>query len=123
MRAAFTRIRVRDIRWNITNGIWGIRMAKGWLAAGIVAALLGLSPPAAGAVTVFAAASLSDALGDIGKAYAAKSGAMPVLSFAASSTLARQIEASRGVDIFISAHTHWMDYLDNRGLTAHETRK
>ncbi len=84
---------------------------------------MGLSLPAAGAVTVFAAASLSDALGDIEKAYAAKTGATPSLSFAASSTLARQIEASRGVDIFISADTDWMDYLDNRGLIAHETRK
>jgi molybdate transport system substrate-binding protein len=96
---------------------------KAWLAAGMLVALLGLSTPAAGGVTVFAAASLSDALGDVGKAYQAKTGTMPTLSFAASSTLARQIEASRGADVFISADTEWMDYLDNRGLIAHETRK
>jgi len=72
---------------------------------------------------VFAAASLSDALGDVAKAYQAKTGTLPALSFAASSTLARQIEASRGADLFISADTDWMDYLDSRGLIAHETRK
>jgi molybdate transport system substrate-binding protein len=77
----------------------------------------------AAGVTVFAAASLSDALGDAGKAYQAKTGAMSSLSFAASSVLARQIEASRGADVFISADTDWMDYLDSRGLIAHETRK
>jgi molybdate transport system substrate-binding protein len=98
-------------------------MARGWLAAGMIAALLGLSTPAAAGVTVFAAASLSDALNDVGKAYHAKTGSMPALSFAASSTLARQIEASRGADIFISADTDWMDYLDSRGLIAHATRK
>lgn len=74
-------------------------------------------------VTVFAAASLSDALGDVGKAYQAKTGTMPLLSFAASSTLAKQIEASAGADIFISADTEWMDYLDSRNLIAHDTRK
>jgi len=100
-------------------------MARAWLAEGMIAALLGIAAPAASAagVTVFAAASLSDALGDVAKAYQAKTGTLPALSFAASSTLARQIEASRGADLFISADTDWMDYLDSRGLIAHETRK
>lgn len=74
-------------------------------------------------VTVFAAASLSDALGDVDKAYQAKTGAMPLLSFAASSTLAKQIEASSGADIFISADAEWMDYLDSRNLIVHGSRK
>ncbi len=77
----------------------------------------------AAGVTVFAAASLSDALTDVGKAYEAKSGVKPALSFAASSILARQIEASSGADIFVSADTDWMEYLDSRGLIAHETRR
>jgi molybdate transport system substrate-binding protein len=98
-------------------------MRKGWLAACMIAALVGISPSASAGVTVFAAASLSDALSDVGRAYQAKTGTMPALSFAASSTLARQIEASRGADVFISADTDWMDYLDSRGLIAHETRK
>jgi molybdate transport system substrate-binding protein len=74
-------------------------------------------------VTVFAAASLSDALTDIGKAYRARTGTRPAFSFAASSTLARQIETSAGADIFISADSGWMDYLDSRGLIAHDTRR
>jgi len=78
-------------------------MARAWLAAGMIATLLGFAAPTASAagVTVFAAASLSNALGDVAKAYQAKTDTLPALSFAASSTLARQIEASRGADIFI----------------------
>lgn len=96
-----------------------------WLRAGAVAAALSLAPVLAQAasLTVFAAASLTDALGDVGKAYKAKTGNDAVFSFAASSALARQIEASGGADIFLSADTDWMDYLDNRGLIAHDTRK
>lgn len=74
-------------------------------------------------VTVFAAASLTDALQAIGKDYQAKTGHTVVFSFAASSTLAKQIEASKGADVFASADTDWMDYLDSRGLIAHETRR
>jgi molybdate transport system substrate-binding protein len=88
----------------------------------VVLALVPLAAAGAG-VTVFAAASLSGALSDVGKAYQTKSGALPTFSFAASSVLARQIEASGGADIFISADTDWMDYLDTRGLIAHATRK
>jgi len=96
-----------------------------WLAAALAVALWSFAGSAAIAetVTVLAAASLTDALGEIGMAYQAKTGTLPSLSFAASSTLARQIEASRGADIFVSADSDWMDYLDNRGLIAHETRR
>jgi len=45
-----------------------------------------------------------------------------VFSFAASSALARQIEASGGADIFLSADTDWMDYLDKKGLIAPGSR-
>jgi molybdate transport system substrate-binding protein len=83
---------------------------------------LGANANAAG-VTVFAAASLSEALTDVAKAYQIKTGTIPSLSFAASSVLARQIEASAGVDVFISADVEWMDYLDKRGLIARDTRK
>ena len=98
-------------------------MLKRLICAALVVSAFGFTPASAAGVTVFAAASLSDALTDVGKAYQAKSGAMPSLSFAASSALARQIEASGGADIFISADTDWMEYLDSRGLIAHETRK
>jgi len=72
--------------------------------------------------TVFAAASLSDVLKQVGDAYNASTGHRVIFSFAASSLLARQIESSPGADIFISADTEWMDYLDKRGLIVHGAR-
>src|ERR1700747_2239848 len=100
-------------------------ISRRWLAAALVATFFSFYGTAAlgEPVTVLAAASLTDALGEIGKAYQAKTGTLPSLSFAASSALARQIEASGGADIFVSADSDWMDYLDNRGLIAHDTRK
>jgi molybdate transport system substrate-binding protein len=92
------------------------------LAAAFIIALMPLAAQAAG-ITVFAAASLADALKEIGTAYKAKTGQEVTFSFAASSVLARQIEASSGVDLFMSADLDWMDYLDNRGFIAHDTRK
>jgi molybdate transport system substrate-binding protein len=71
---------------------------------------------------VFGAASLSDALNEIAKDYQKDSGRNVTVSLAASSVLAHQIEASSGADIFISADLDWMDYLDNKGLIAHDSR-
>lgn len=91
-----------------------------------VAALLFLCAPQAvqaADITVFAAASLSDALKDVEKSYEVKTGHSAALSFAASSALARQIEASQGADIFISADKDWMDYLDRKGLIDRASRK
>jgi molybdate transport system substrate-binding protein len=95
--------------------------------AALFAALLSLHAlPAIAAgddsVTVFAAASLTDALNAAGHAYEAKTGGHVVFSFAASSALARQIESSAGADVFLSADSDWMDYLDSKGLIAHATR-
>lgn len=72
---------------------------------------------------VFAAASLTNALGQVADEYEAKTGRKIVLSFAASSTLARQIAASSGADMFVSADTKWMDYLQTRGLIQRATRR
>jgi molybdate transport system substrate-binding protein len=96
--------------------------------AALLCALLVLPAtlPAAAAdrdtVTVFAAASLTDALDEIGKIYETKTGTHVVFSFAASSVLARQIENSSGADIFLSADLDWMDYLDKKNLLASGTR-
>jgi molybdate transport system substrate-binding protein len=87
----------------------------------VFAALFAL-PAAAQDITVFAAASLTDALNEIGKAYEAKSGNHVVFSFAASSVLARQIENSAGADMFLSADLDWMDYLDKKSLLKPGTR-
>ena len=71
-----------------------------------------LSPAAAQdkSLTVFAAASMKNALDDIDAAYAAKTGVKIVASYAASSALARQIEQGAPADVFASADTDWMDY-------------
>lgn len=97
------------------------RVLAGFLAALV---LLPIVPVARAAdITVFAAASLSDALNEIGAAYRQKTGHTAALSFAASSVLARQIANAQGADIFISADTEWMDYLGQRSLLAPGTRK
>src|SRR6201996_363370 len=61
-------------------------------------------------LTVFAAASMKNALDDIDTAFTAKTGIKVNASYAASSTLAKQIEQGAPADIFVSADTDWMDY-------------
>ena len=61
-------------------------------------------------LTVFAAASMKNALDDIDAAYTAKTGVKVTVSYAASSALAKQIEQGAPADVFISADTDWMDY-------------
>src|SRR5262249_17050711 len=92
---------------------------------GIAVAVLclgGLAPATAQQVTVFAAASLKDALDEAGKSFTASSGASVRFSFAASSTLAKQIEQATPADLFASADPGWMDYLAARKLIRAETR-
>ena len=61
-------------------------------------------------ITVFAAASMKNALDEINAAYTAKTGIKVTASYAASSALAKQIEQGAPADVFISADTDWMDY-------------
>jgi len=73
-------------------------------------------------ITVFAAASLTNAMQDLGDAFT-KETSIPVrFSFAASSALARQIENGAPADIFFSADLEWMDYLQSRNLIQRDTR-
>ena len=62
------------------------------------------------ALTVFAAASMKNALDDIDAAYTAKSSVKIVVSYGPSSGLAKQLEQGAPADVFISADTDWMDY-------------
>lgn len=71
---------------------------------------------------VLAAASLQEALSAAADAWAARGHARPVLSFAASSALARQVAAGAPADLFLSADEEWMDDLDKRGLLRAGTR-
>ena len=61
-------------------------------------------------ITVFAAASMKNALDDINAAYTARTGVKVTASYAASSALAKQIEQGAPADVFVSADTDWMDY-------------
>ena len=73
-------------------------------------------------IIVFAAASLTNALQEVGDDFT-KDSAIPVkFSFAASSTLARQIENGAPADVFFSADLEWMDYLQSRKLIQVATR-
>jgi molybdate transport system substrate-binding protein len=84
-----------------------------------------LAPLAARAqeLTVFAAASLTDAMKDVSALWT-KAGHPPLsLSFGASSTLARQIEQGAPAALFASADEKWMDYLAQKNLIAADTRK
>lgn len=71
---------------------------------------------------VLAAASLQESLTAAADIWARKGHSRPVLSFAASSALARQIEAKAPADLFASADEEWMDYLAARGRIAAGSR-
>lgn len=67
-------------------------------------------------LTVFAAASLKESLDEAASAYQAAHGTPVQVSYAASSTLARQVEQGAPADVFVSADQEWMDYLQQRRL-------
>jgi molybdate transport system substrate-binding protein len=71
---------------------------------------------------VFAAASMKNALDEVDAAYTAKTGVKIAVSYAASSTLAKQIEQGAPADIFLSADTDWMDYAIGRKNIDEATR-
>ncbi|PLS22743.1 molybdate ABC transporter substrate-binding protein [Neptunicoccus cionae] len=73
-------------------------------------------------LTVFAAASLKNAMDVLAQDWAAETGHTASVAFAGSSTLARQIELGAPADVFISANTDWMNRLETRALVATGTR-
>jgi molybdate transport system substrate-binding protein len=77
----------------------------------------------AATITVFAAASLTDSLGEIGRDYQKHTGNKVEFNFAASSLLARQIEEGAPADIFFSADEAWMNTLEQKGLVDKKTRR
>lgn len=93
-------------------------------ALALASAVAGGAPAQTGErpVLVFAAASLTDALNELGDAYRAQGRRRPVFNFAASSVLARQIDQGAGADLFISADEPWMDYLAERRLIVTDSR-
>src|SRR5689334_24865595 len=102
-------------------------MTRRFLCGTLIAALALLALPLSlhaedkGPV-VFAAASLKDALDAANAAWEKKSGKKATISYAASSTLAKQIEQGAPADIFISADEDWMNYLAEKKLIKPDTR-
>jgi molybdate transport system substrate-binding protein len=67
-------------------------------------------------LTVFAAASLTNALDEVGRAYTRRTGQPVRFSFVSSGTAARQIVAGAPADLFVSAEPAWMDEVAGKGL-------
>lgn len=99
-----------------------------WFALVAALALAACSSPEQSSETakgplILAAASLQEALEDAADGWADQGHPRPVLSFAATSALARQIQSGAPADIFISADSEWMDTLDADGRIVPETRR
>jgi len=73
-------------------------------------------------ISIFAAASMTDALEKVAAAYERDSGCSVSTIFAASGTLARQIESGAPADLFLSANIEWMDWVQNAGLIRPQNR-
>lgn len=97
--------------------LFGIVLFLATLCLGMPPAHAQQRPP-----LVLAAASLQESLTAAADAWAAAGHTRPVLSFAASSALARQIEAGAPADIFISADEDWMNALERKQLIRPATR-
>jgi len=94
-----------------------------WLLFCFVFAIAPVAVARADEILVSAAASLTDAMNDIGRAYQAKSKHTVKFNFGPSSGLARQIDEGAPADIFFSADIKQMDGLDKKGRLEPATRK
>jgi len=100
-------------------------LRRAFLAAASAAVLM-LGTPFASAqdrsITVFAAASMKNALDDANAAFTKQTGIKVVASYAATSALVRQIESGAPADIFVSADLRWMDQAVEKKLVKADTR-
>ena len=94
-------------------------------ACALLVASVGVVPAAAQnrEIVIFAAASLKNALDENAGAWSRTTGEpMPKISYAASNTLARQIEQGAPADMFLSADLDWMDYATSKNLIKAESQ-
>jgi molybdate transport system substrate-binding protein len=106
---------------------WRIAVLKKpvWAAFAVLLTVAAPLRPAAAqdkTVTVFAAASMKNALDDVDAAYTKQSGVKVVASYDASSALMKQIEGGAPADVFVSADLNWMDYGSQKKLINDATR-
>jgi len=102
-------------------------IGRGLILAVVAAAVLIAGAPAVGVaqektITVFAAASMKNALDDVNSSFTKQSGIKVVASYAASSALMKQIEQGAPADVFLSADVDWMDYGAKHNLIRNDTR-
>ena len=88
-----------------------------------LAALLLAAPAQAEPFHVFAAASLAGVLDAVAGEWQEGTGQEPVLTYAGTAQLARQIEAGAPAEIFVSASPDWMDRLEEGGLLVPDSRR
>jgi molybdate transport system substrate-binding protein len=91
--------------------------------AALAVPVLSASLARAADLTIFAAASLTNAFDEVGALYQQKTGEHLRFSYAASSTLAKQVEAGAPAALFASADDQWMDYLAQHQLLVPDTRR
>jgi molybdate transport system substrate-binding protein len=96
--------------------------ASMFLVATVFLGVLATPAVAQDTLTVFAAASLKNALDDVDAAFAKAAGIKVTASYAASSALAKQIEQGAPADVFASADVDWMDYAQQKTLINDDTR-
>lgn len=95
---------------------------KRFLAAVAVTVLAAAGSARADEVTVFAAASATNAMNEVGDMFKAATGHTIRPSYASSSTLAKQIEQGAPANVFLSADLQWADYLSQRKLIITDSR-
>ena len=94
-----------------------------WVTLAFAFAAPAAAQPRGARLTVYAASSLKNALDEVNAAYSRANHPAVAASYAASSTLARQIEQGARADVFVSADSQWMDYLSRRGLVRAGSRR
>jgi len=117
---------VRHRRHRLRQRAWAALWIAGWGAwctAATSTAQAAGSADSGGPLVVFAASSLSDALDEVDAAFTAQSAVQVRASYAATSVLARQIEAGAPADVFFAADREWMDYVEQRGFIRPASRR
>lgn len=99
-----------------TTGSWIKLVTSAVAAAWLGIAAVATPASAEDKITVFAAASMKNALDNADAAWTQQSGKEVTVSYAASSALAKQLEGGAPADVFISADTDWMDYVTKKNL-------
>jgi molybdate transport system substrate-binding protein len=114
-------------KWSPVRARRTLVIERRFVLAALAAAIVVASTPTFGVaeektITVFAAASMKNALDEVDAIFAKRNGIKVVASYAASSALMKQIEQGAPADVFLSADVDWMDYGEKHNLIKNDTR-